>query len=182
MFRENDGLSHEVFQLSNTDVPLGGFASIANIISADKDEEVWMELLHFKDRQHMKEVIAKMEKDERCERSYKQSLDLLTPGAVFILGEFDRLTGQISYEGNKRITKEEKYGVWPTELLDYLHEKNEDLDDKNDDSMSMGEKQYRERLRLTIGELKVSKQEGMYWSTNDYLKKTPKVQAFKQKM
>lgn len=93
MFRKNGGLSHEVFQLSNTDVPLGGFASIANIISADKDEEVWMELLHFKDRQHMKEVIAKMEKDERCERSYKQSLDLLTPGAVFILGEFDRLTG-----------------------------------------------------------------------------------------
>ncbi|MPZ07981.1 MAG: DUF1428 family protein [Nitrososphaeraceae archaeon] len=93
MFRENGGLSHEVFQLSNTDVPLGGFASIANIISADKDEEVWMELLHFKDRQHMKEVIAKMEKDEWCERSYKQSLDLLTPGAVFILGEFDRLTG-----------------------------------------------------------------------------------------
>lgn len=93
MFRENGGLRHEVFQLSNTDVPVGGFASIASIVSADKDEEVWMELLHFRDRQHMKEVIAKMEKDERCERSYKQSLDLLTPGGVFIMGEFDRLTG-----------------------------------------------------------------------------------------
>ena len=92
MFKENGGLHHEVFQLSNTDVPVGGFASIASIISANKDEEVWMELLHFRDRQHMKEVIAKMEKDERCERSYKQSLELLTPGAVFILGEFDRLT------------------------------------------------------------------------------------------
>lgn len=93
MFKENGGLHHEVFQLSNTDVPMGGFASIASIISANKDEEVWMELLHFKDRQHMKEVIANMEKDERCERSYNQSLELLTPGAVFILGEFDRLTG-----------------------------------------------------------------------------------------
>jgi uncharacterized protein YbaA (DUF1428 family) len=93
MFRENGGLHHEVFQLNNTDVPVGGFASIASIVSADKDEEVWMELLHFRDCQHMKEVIAKMEKDERCERSYKQSLDLLTPGAVFIIGEFDRLTG-----------------------------------------------------------------------------------------
>lgn len=31
--------------------------------------------------------------DERCERSYKQSLKLLTPGAVFILGEFERLIG-----------------------------------------------------------------------------------------
>jgi hypothetical protein len=36
---------------------------------------------------------AKMGKDERCERSYKQSLELLTPRAVFILGEFERLTG-----------------------------------------------------------------------------------------
>lgn len=93
MFKENGGLHLEVFQLSNTDVPVGGFASIASIISANKDEEVWMEMLHFKDRQHMKEVIANMEKDERCERSYKQSLELLTPGAVFILGEFGRLTG-----------------------------------------------------------------------------------------
>ena len=93
IFRESGDLRHEVFQLNNTDVPLGGFASIAGIISAEKDEEVWLELLHFRDRKHMKEVIAKMEKDERCERSYKQSLDLLSPGAVFILGEFDRLTG-----------------------------------------------------------------------------------------
>ena len=93
IFKENGGLHHEVFQLSNTDVPAGGFASIASIISANEDEEVWMELLHFKDRQHMKEVIARMEKDERCERSYKQSLELLTPGALFILGEFDRVIG-----------------------------------------------------------------------------------------
>lgn len=93
IFIQNGGLHHEVFQLSNTDVPVGEFASIASIISANTDEEVWMELLHFRDRQHMKEVIAKMEKDERCERSYKQSLELLTPGAVFILGEFDRLIG-----------------------------------------------------------------------------------------
>ena len=28
-------------------------------------EEVWLELLHFRDRKHMKKVIAKMEKDER---------------------------------------------------------------------------------------------------------------------
>ena len=80
IFRESGDLRHEVFQLNNTDVPLGGFASIADIISAEKDEEVWLELLHFRDRKHMKKVIAKMEKDERCERSYKQSLDLLSPG------------------------------------------------------------------------------------------------------
>ena len=93
LFRKSGGLHHEVFQLSNTDVPAGAFASIASILSADKDEEVWMELLHFKDRQHMKEVIAKMEKDEKYQRAVSKSLDLATPGAVFIIGEFDRLTG-----------------------------------------------------------------------------------------
>lgn len=93
IFRENGGLRHEVFQLSNTDVPPGGFASIASIVSAGKDEEVWMELLHFRDHQHMREVIARMEKDERCQRSYKQSLDLVAPGTIFITGEFGRLAG-----------------------------------------------------------------------------------------
>jgi uncharacterized protein YbaA (DUF1428 family) len=69
-----------------------GFTNVANIVSADQDEEVWMELLYFRDRQHMNEVMSKMQKDERCERSYKQSADLLPLGARFIIGEFDRLS------------------------------------------------------------------------------------------
>ncbi|HVD35886.1 MAG TPA: hypothetical protein VNB68_00640 [Nitrososphaeraceae archaeon] len=40
----------------------------------------------------MNEVMSKMQKDERCERSYKQSADLLPSGARFIIGEFDRLS------------------------------------------------------------------------------------------
>jgi uncharacterized protein YbaA (DUF1428 family) len=92
IFRENGGLRHDVFQLSNTDVPMEGFTNVANIVSADQDEEVWMELLYFRDRQHMNEVMSKMQKDERCERSYKQSADLLPLGARFIIGEFDRLS------------------------------------------------------------------------------------------
>jgi uncharacterized protein YbaA (DUF1428 family) len=91
IFRENGGLRHDVFQLSNTDVPMEGFTNVANIVSADQDEEVWMELLYFRDRQHMNEVMSKMQKDERCERSYKQSADLLPSGARFIMGEFSRI-------------------------------------------------------------------------------------------
>ena len=64
-----------------------------------------------------------------------------------------------------------------TELSDYLHEKNEDLNDASDASIPKEEKQYRELLRLTIGELKTSssKDQGvtdnMYWSTDDNLRK-----------
>jgi hypothetical protein len=39
----------------------------------------------------MDEVIAKMEKDENMGRLYKQSLDLITPGTSFIIGDFNRI-------------------------------------------------------------------------------------------
>jgi hypothetical protein len=62
-------------------------------------------------------------------------------------------------------------------VIDYLHEKDEDIDDKYDATISKKERQYRERLRLTIGDLKTSssKEQGitdnMYWSTDDNLRK-----------
>jgi hypothetical protein len=39
----------------------------------------------------MNEVVAKMEKDERCNESHNQSLNLLSSGASFIIGEFSRI-------------------------------------------------------------------------------------------
>ena len=55
-------------------------------------------------------------------------------------------------------------------MIDNLHEKDEDLDDKAS-IPNQEERQYRERLRLTIGELKGSKEQNMYWSTDDNLRK-----------
>jgi hypothetical protein len=54
-------------------------------------------------------------------------------------------------------------------MIDYLHEKDEDIDDKSS-IPNQEEWQYRERLRLTIGELKVSEEQDMYWSTDDNLR------------
>jgi hypothetical protein len=51
-------------------------------------------------------------------------------------------------------------------MIDYLHEKAEDIDDT---SIPMEERRYRERL--TIGKLKVSKEQGTYWSTDDSLRR-----------
>ena len=39
----------------------------------------------------MSEVMSKMEKDERMGQMMKQSIDLLPPGAKFIVGDFERL-------------------------------------------------------------------------------------------
>jgi len=84
-------LHYDIFKLSNNNVPMAGFDNIANTISANQDEEVWIESIYYKDLQHMKEVMSKMEKDERMGESMKQSLALLPHGAKFIMGEFVRL-------------------------------------------------------------------------------------------
>lgn len=91
IFKQHGILHYDVFRLSNTDVPMEGFTNIASTVSANQDEEVWVESLYYRDRQHMNEVMAKTEKDERMEPMMKQSLDLLPPGAKFIVGDFERL-------------------------------------------------------------------------------------------
>jgi uncharacterized protein YbaA (DUF1428 family) len=91
MFKQHGILHYDAFKLSNTDVPMEGFANIANIVSANHDEEVWIESIYYRDRQHMNEVMKKMEKDERTGQMMKQSMDLLPQGAKFIVGDFERL-------------------------------------------------------------------------------------------
>jgi hypothetical protein len=50
-----------------------------------------MELIFYRDRKHRDEVGAKMQNDENMERLYKQSVDLLSPGSSFIMGDFSSL-------------------------------------------------------------------------------------------
>jgi uncharacterized protein YbaA (DUF1428 family) len=85
------GVAHLVFQLSSTEAPMEGISNIAKIISAIQDEEVWLELLFYRDRKHKDEVSVKMRDDERMGPLWQQSLALLSPGTDFIMGEFSRL-------------------------------------------------------------------------------------------
>jgi uncharacterized protein YbaA (DUF1428 family) len=86
------GAPHLIFHLNNTEAPMEGITNIAKTVSANQDEEeVWMELIFYRDRKHRDEVGAKMQNDENMERLYKQSVDLLSQGSSFIMGEFSRL-------------------------------------------------------------------------------------------
>jgi uncharacterized protein YbaA (DUF1428 family) len=85
------GSPHLIFQLNNTEAPMDGITNIAKTVSASQDEEVWMELIFYRDRKHRDEVCAKIQNDENMERLYKQSVDLLSPGSSFVMGEFSRL-------------------------------------------------------------------------------------------
>lgn len=93
LFKKYGGLGVEVFHLANTNVPMDGITNIANTVSANQDEEVWVELQYFRDRKHMDEVMTKCNsgKDEDSRRIYKESLELLTPGTSLIMGEFNRI-------------------------------------------------------------------------------------------
>ena len=53
------GVVHLVFQINNTEAPMEGITNIAKTISATQDEEVWLELLFYRDHQHKEEVVQR---------------------------------------------------------------------------------------------------------------------------
>jgi uncharacterized protein YbaA (DUF1428 family) len=87
----NYGVAHLVFQLSNTEAPMDDITNIAKTISATQDEEVWMEIIFYRDRKHKDEVAAKMRNDERMGSLWQRSIELVSPGTGFIMGEFSRI-------------------------------------------------------------------------------------------
>jgi hypothetical protein len=100
IFKKHGGLHYEVFQLNNKksygEVGLTNLVSVlTNYASAEtssnQNEEIWVELQYYRDHRHQNEVIARMGKDDACEQLYKQSVELLTPGTSFIIGEFERV-------------------------------------------------------------------------------------------
>src|SRR5918911_688515 len=87
----NYGVGHLVFQLSNTEGPMDDITNIARTVSATQDEEVWMEILFYRDRKHKDEVATKMRNDERMGSLWQRSIELVSPGTGFIMGEFSRI-------------------------------------------------------------------------------------------
>ena len=87
----NYGVTHLVFQLGNTEAPMEGITNIAKAVSATQDEELWLELIFYRDRKHKDEVAQKMRNDERMGTLWQRSMELVSPGTGFIMGEFNRL-------------------------------------------------------------------------------------------
>ena len=68
------------------------FVNITETVSAKQDEEeVWIEIQSYRDRNHRNENMINMQKDKNCESLYQQYLSLITPGSRTIIGEFSRL-------------------------------------------------------------------------------------------
>lgn len=82
-------LRQESFVLGSTET-YEGFTNIANIVSASRDEEVWVHLNFYKDRKHRDDVMVRIGNDETMSQLFRQSMDLISPGSN-IIGEFIRL-------------------------------------------------------------------------------------------
>jgi uncharacterized protein YbaA (DUF1428 family) len=85
------GAPHLIFQLNNTEAPMEGITNIAKTVSANQDDEIWIELIFYRDPKHRDEVGAKMQNDESMDPLFQQSLDLVTAGTGFIMGQFSRI-------------------------------------------------------------------------------------------
>ena len=82
----------EVFQLGSTE-DMMDFVNISKTVSADQDDEVWMEIQSYRDRKHLEDVGAKMMNDKNMAAEGQQFLNLITPGSRCSFGEFSRLKG-----------------------------------------------------------------------------------------
>jgi uncharacterized protein YbaA (DUF1428 family) len=89
--RKHGALRVEYFQLSSTENMMEDWTNIAKTVSANQDEEIWVEQIFYKDSKHRDEYMAKCGSDENMNKLYKQFMDLITPGSRPIMGEFSRL-------------------------------------------------------------------------------------------
>jgi uncharacterized protein YbaA (DUF1428 family) len=89
--RKHGALRVEYFQLNSTENMMEDWTNIAKTVSANQEEEIWMEQIFYKDSKHRDEYMAKCGNDENMNQLYKQFMDLITPGSSPIMGEFSRL-------------------------------------------------------------------------------------------
>lgn len=87
MFTKED-IQYNYYKLGNTEnVP--GFTNIAKVTNTNSSEELWMDILSYKNKQHKEEFVSKMSKDKECQEVYAEFTKLLTPGSDVINGEFN---------------------------------------------------------------------------------------------
>ena len=90
IFKKHGILRSEFFQLETTE-PFEGMVSIAKTISANPEEEVWVELESYRDRKHRDDVVANVTQDANAGPLFGQVMGLITEGYSCIMGEFKRL-------------------------------------------------------------------------------------------
>jgi large subunit ribosomal protein L17 len=71
----------EVFNLNSRENMMD-FVNVSKTISANDDEDVWLEIQFYRDAKHVDEVMKAMEGDKRANELYEESMELIAPGPI----------------------------------------------------------------------------------------------------
>ncbi len=80
----------EFFQLTPHET-VRGFTNLAETVSAGQDEEVWVEVQRYPDREHRDQVFAAIRQDVPMLELFGQWYGLVTPGVNSVMGDFNKL-------------------------------------------------------------------------------------------
>ncbi len=90
MFQKHGVMESEFFQLTQHET-VKGFTNIAETVSAGPEEEVWVEIEHYKDRAHRDQVFAAIRQDMPMLELFGQWYGLVSPGVNSLMGDFNKL-------------------------------------------------------------------------------------------
>ena len=83
-------LKFEVFNLNSRENMMD-FVNLSKTISANDDEDVWLEIQSYRDAKHVQEFMKAMEGDKSGDEMYKDFMELITPGSIVTFGDFSKL-------------------------------------------------------------------------------------------
>lgn len=83
-------LKFEVFNI-NTRKNMMDFVNLAKTVSANDDEDIWLEIQSYRDAKHVQEFMKAIEGDKSGDEIYKQFMTLISPGSKVNFGDFSKL-------------------------------------------------------------------------------------------
>jgi len=89
IFYRKHGVSKFVYRL-NARENMMDFIHLSKAISANDDEDVWLEILSYRGAKHVEETMKAMGVDKRANELYKEAMELITPGSR-MFGDFSKL-------------------------------------------------------------------------------------------
>jgi hypothetical protein len=70
------------------------FVNVSKTLSANDDEDVWLEIQFYRGAKHVEEVMKAMEGNKRANELYGESMELITPGPI-AFGDFIKVRRDI---------------------------------------------------------------------------------------
>jgi uncharacterized protein YbaA (DUF1428 family) len=88
LYKKYGTQSWEFYQLGATE-PFEGSTSIGQTVSAGPNEEVWVEVDHYKDRKSRDSAVNSIMQDPAAGALFGEMASTLSPGFSLIMGEFN---------------------------------------------------------------------------------------------